>query len=73
MDEVMLATMTDHELVGYWNVLQFQQKSFTILIDPEGKRDRHHEIVSRLLTVRGIPHETGKRILTIKSQNDKPL
>jgi hypothetical protein len=56
-EKASLDTMTDREIVSYWNILQFP----CINVDPEGKRDRHIGLVSLLLVGRGIGHEPGKR------------
>lgn len=56
-DAEKLATMTDHEAVAYWNILQFAGKGLTIG-DP-GKEARHGAIMDGVLTERGIAHEAG--------------
>lgn len=57
-----LDQMNDFELVAYWNVLQFSRR-----ITDAPKIVRHLTIVDELLTVRGIPHQQGKRIITRKA------
>ncbi len=51
-----LDEMTDREMVGYWNVLQFPG-----LVIGDGKDERHIEILDALLTERAIDHERGRR------------
>lgn len=53
-----LGGMTDRALVAYWNILQFETR--TIFVGDREKSRRHGEIVSDLLTARGIAHEAGK-------------
>lgn len=57
-----LDQMNDFELVAYWNVLQFSRR-----ITDAAKIVRHLIIVDELLTVRGISHQQGKRIITRKA------
>ncbi len=49
-EKQQLNTMTDRELVAYWNVMQFPG---LVIGD---KTERHLPIVSDLLTQRGIAH-----------------
>jgi hypothetical protein len=57
-----LNTMSNRELIAYWNILQMGQK--TIQVDDDGQNARHTIIVDELLTERAIPHEHGKLINT---------
>lgn len=58
-----LATMTDRELVAYWNILQMGGRCLTI--DSGNKTARHTAIISSLLVSRGIAHEAGKLTKTV--------
>jgi hypothetical protein len=57
----LLATMSDRELVAYWNILQFP----VIIVGDDGKNERHLGIVDELLTLREIPHERGRRTIHV--------
>jgi hypothetical protein len=53
-DQDQVESMTDRELVAFWNILQFSARF--------GNRDIYKEtLVSMTLNERGIPHEIGKR------------
>jgi hypothetical protein len=53
-DREQIESMTDRELVAFWNVLQFNARL--------GNRDIYKEtFVSMTLNEREIPHEIGKR------------
>jgi hypothetical protein len=53
-DQDQVESMTDRELVAFWNVLQFNARF--------GNRDIYKEtLVSMTLSEREIPHEIGKR------------
>jgi hypothetical protein len=56
-----LATMTDRELVAYWNILQVGARC-TMSEDDRALNVLRAEIVGDLLTGRGIPHKAGKKI-----------
>lgn len=56
-EQAILDTMTDRELVAYWNILQFP----VVVVGDDGKNERHLGMVSALLTERAIPHERGHR------------
>jgi hypothetical protein len=64
-----LGTMSDTEIVAYWNILQFP----TINVDPEGKRERHIALVSEILVGRGIAHEVGKRTVAVDPQTARAI
>jgi phosphopentomutase len=52
-DREQVESMTDRQLVAFWNVLQFDARF--------GHRDIYKEtLVSVTLSERGIPHEVGK-------------
>ena len=53
-DREQVESMTDRQLVAFWNVLQFDARF--------GHRDIYKEtLVSMTLSEREIPHEIGKR------------
>lgn len=52
-----LATLSDHQAVAYWNILQFGMRG--LVIGDPGKSERHIGIMDGILTERGIPHEVG--------------
>ena len=51
-----VASMTDNEIVAFWNVLQCGRRMF----NPEPDKET---LVSNELSVRKIPHEINKRII----------
>ena len=57
----LLNEMTDHEMVAYWNILQFPG-----LLIGDGKTERHQAILSELLFERRIPHLEGHRTVAVE-------
>lgn len=51
-ERVALATMSTRQLEAYQRILRGQRTANTILIDPEGKNERHTKIVDELLAER---------------------
>jgi hypothetical protein len=56
-EAAQLASMTDHQVVAYWNILQFATRG--LVIGDEGKNERHTAIMDGILTERSIAHEPG--------------
>lgn len=52
-----LSTMSDHQAVAYWNILQFGMRG--LVIGDPGKSERHIGIMDGILAERGIAHEVG--------------
>lgn len=58
-ERVELDTLTDREMVAYWNVLTMSAKCIGGSGD---KNARHADMLRDLLSARGIPFEDGKLI-----------
>jgi hypothetical protein len=54
-----LSTLTDRELVAYWNVIQMSARCVG---GKGGKNERHGKIVQGLLNGRGIKARPGKQL-----------
>jgi len=54
-----IRSMSDRELVAFWNVLQFSSRMVG-----SGRDTFREPLVSLVMSERKIPHEIGKRTLT---------